>query len=49
MSNSKKTSPQQLTVRIKECKNTGDFLQLLSQQGATFDHIHVGAAWSKFK
>ena len=49
MSNSKKTSPQQLTVRIKECKNTGYFLQLLSKQGATFDHIHVGAAWSKFK
>jgi hypothetical protein len=49
MSNSKKTSPQQLTVRIKECKNSGDFLQLLSQQGAAFDHIHVSAAWSKFK
>ena len=49
MSNSKKTSPQQLTVRIKECKNSGDLNQLLSQQGAAFDHIHVSAAWSKFK
>ena len=49
MFNSKKTSPQGLTVRIKDCKNSGDFLQLLSQHGAAFDHIHVGAAWSKFK
>ena len=49
MSNSKKTSPQQLTVRIKDCKNSGDLHELLSQQGATFDHIHVSAAWSKFK
>ena len=49
MSNSKKTSPQQLTVRIKECKNSGDFLQLLLQHGPSFNHIHVGAAWSKLK
>ena len=32
MSNSKKTSPQQLTVRIKECKNPGDLHELLLQQ-----------------
>ena len=47
--NSKKPSPHWLIGRIKECKNSQDFLKLLSQHQTAFNHIHVTAAWSKFK
>jgi len=49
LSDSNRTRPQQLTIDIKESKNTQDLNQLLLQQKATVNHIHVSAAWSKFK